>query len=231
MNTNCLSKIKRIIAFLAALLISQSLFSQKVWTLESCITYAVQNNLNIKQQQLNVKASGYDKLHSYSNLLPDINAFASHSYNYGLTVDRYTNQFANTRVQSDNMYLSGNLILFNGFQNLNNIKKSKLDYSISKNDVDKLINDISLNIATAYLQILYNYGIANIAASQLEITNQQVEKNKKMFDAGTIARYNLLAIEAQAATDELSLVNADNALGLFLVSNSFSTSLPTKASK
>lgn len=205
---------KKYIIFIAVLILSHDLFSQKPWTLEACINYAVQNNLNIKQQELNVNVSENNKFQSYSTLLPSINGYASHSYNYGLTVDRYTNQFANTRVQSDNMYLNGSFTIFNGFQNINSIKKSKVELDISKNDVSKLINDISLSIATAYVQILYNSEIMKTAENQLDITRQQLEKNRKMFEAGTIARFNLLSIEAQAANDELNLVNAKNALDI-----------------
>ena len=206
-----LKKLLILLLFFTCLNIS---YSQKIWTLEKCIDYARQNNINIKQQELNVKLAESDRLHSYANILPGINGFASHSYNYGLTVDRYTNLFATTKVQSDNFYLSGQVSLFNGFQNINNIKKSNIDLNASKYDVDKLVNDISFNIAGAYMQILYNTEILKTSQNQLDITNQQVEKNKKLFKAGTIAKGNLLAIEAQAATDELQVVNAKNTLDL-----------------
>ena len=188
--------------------------AQKIWTLDDCINYAKDNNLNIKQQNLNVQSAEYDKIHSYGNMLPSINGFVSHTYDFGLTVDRFTNEFANAEVLADNFYLTASLTLFNGLQNENSVKKSKIDIMSNKYDSDKLINDISLNIASGYMQILYNDEILKTTVAQLEITKQQVERNKKMYDAGTIAKGNLLSIEAQAASDELQVVNAKNALDL-----------------
>jgi outer membrane protein len=192
----------------------QLIQGQKLWTLEDCINYAKENNLNIKQQQLNIKLAEKNLLQSYTNLLPNINGFSTHGYNYGLTIDRYTNEFAKARVQSDNFYLSSSLTIFNGLQNQNTIIKNRADLMSTKYDTDKLMNDVSMNIAAAYVQILYNIEILNSAKSQIEDTKQQVERDQKLYEAGTIAKNNLLAMEAQAATDELSVVNAQNSLDI-----------------
>src|ERR1043165_5955215 len=90
-------------------------------TLEQCIDYALKNNIQIKQSQLNTELSQVALTQSKANLLPSLNANASHSYNIGRTIDRFTNQFADAQVLSQNFGVSTDVNLFNGFQNINTI--------------------------------------------------------------------------------------------------------------
>lgn len=200
--------------FLSALMLCFSANAQKVWSLQNCIDYALTNNIHIKQQQLSEQLAMINLLQSKTGILPGINGVASHAYNYGKTIDMYTNQFASNTVQSDNFYLSSSVTLFSGFQLLNNIKQNKIDLQASRYDLDKMMNDLSLNLSTAYLQILYNIELLNNAENQLDITNQQVIRTKKLVDAGTLAKGTLLTLEAQAATEDLSVVTARNNLDL-----------------
>lgn len=183
---------------------------QSGWTLDSCISYAKKNNPSIKLQLLSAELAKTSLMHNKMSFLPDVFAGASHSYNYGQTVDRYTNNFASDRVQSNNFYVGANVVLFNGFNLINSYKKGKLDAEIAVLDAKQATDDISLSIATAYLQILYALEMKNNAQKQLELTLMQVEKNKKMFAVGAISEGNLLTIEAQAASEESQLVNAEN---------------------
>jgi outer membrane protein len=188
--------------------------AQKIWTLQNCIDYALANNIQVKQQMLSEQLAKITLFQSKTGLLPSLNAAASHAYNYGKTVDMYTNDFATAKVQSDNFYLSSSVTLFSGFQLLNTVKQNRIDLQASQYDLEKMMNDISLNIATAYLQILYDIEILNIAESQLDITNQQVKRTEKLVEAGTVAKGNLLTLEAQAATEDLTVVTAQNNLDL-----------------
>jgi len=188
--------------------------AQELWSLEKCISYALTNNIQIKQQQLSVEMSKEDLLQSKGNLFPDLNANATHVYNFGQTVDRYTNTFAKSRVQSNNFYLSSNVVLFNGLQSFNNIKKNRLDLQASKFDLDKIKDDISLQIATYYLNILFNIELLNVAQSQVEITKQQLERSKKLVEAGADSKSKQLTLEAQVASEEMQVVDAQNQLDL-----------------
>lgn len=188
--------------------------AQKLWSLRDCIDYALANNIQVKQQQLSAQLAKINLLQNKASLLPNINGAASHAYNYGKTIDMYTNTFASKTVQSDNFYLSSSVTLFSGFQLLNSVKQSKVDLMASQYDVEKMMNDISLNIATAYLQILYNTELLNIAESQKKITLQQVERTKKLVEAGTVAKGAQLTLEAQAAEEDVSVVTAQNNLDL-----------------
>lgn len=190
----------------------------KAWSLEECIDYALKNNIQIKQSELSTELSKADLLQSEGNLLPSINASASHSYNIGRTIDRYTNTFANSKVLSQQFGVSGDITLFSGLQNINTIKQSRYNYLASKFDVDKMRNDVSLNIASAYLQVLYSMDALEIATNQMALTQKQVERTTKLVDAGSAAKGTLLDIQAQLATEELNQTTAQNQRDIALLS-------------
>src|SRR5690606_4491549 len=143
-----------------------------------------------------------DVLQSKLDLLPGITGNASHAYNYGQTIDRYTNQFATSRVQSNNFYLQSGVTLFNGFQKMNLIRQNQLNLLASEKDAEKFMNDISINIATFYLQVLFYKELVQIRSNQLDITRQQVARMQKLVDAGTMAAGDLFVVEAQLAGEE-----------------------------
>ncbi|MDZ7742514.1 MAG: TolC family protein [Bacteroidota bacterium] len=215
------------LAITCLLVITGGIYAQQVWSLEECIDYALENNIQVKQQQLNIELQEADYLQSKLSMLPDLNGYASHGYNWGQTIDRFTNQFATERVQSNNFYAQTSLTLFNGFQLMNNMKQSRLNLLATQYDADKFMDDISVNIATYYLQVLYNIETLRSAESQLEVTLQQVERTKKLVEAGTLARGDQLTVEAQAAAEELRVVNAQNALQLSYLDLTQALDLPS----
>ncbi|MCC6691131.1 MAG: TolC family protein, partial [Bacteroidia bacterium] len=185
-----------------------------LWDLQQCIDYALKTNLQLKQTQLNADLGKVNLTQSEAAVLPAVNSFVSHTYNYGRTIDQYTNTFANSTVLSQNMYISGSLSLFSGLQKYNTIKQNQYTYIANKFDVDKSRNDIALNVANAYLQILLNRELLTIAQNQVAITKNQVERTQKLYDAGAVAKGNLLDLQAQQATDELSAATAQNQVDL-----------------
>ncbi len=182
------------------------------WSLEDCVNHARENNLRIQQQKLGVDVARENLRQSQAERLPNLNTGASHSFNYGRTLDPITNEFVTERVQTNNFSLSSGMILFSGFQVRNSIAKDRYDLQASEFDVAAMENDISLAVASAYLQILFSKEMVEVAASQLDITRQQVERTRKLVDAGTLARGSLLTIQALEASEELQLVNAENQL-------------------
>jgi outer membrane protein len=191
-----------------------ALHAQEKWSLQKCVDHALTNNIQIKQRSLTIESANADILQSKLIMLPDLNGFANHGYNFGKSVDRYTNQFATERVQSDNFNLSSSVTLFGGFQKVNQLRQNKLNLKANQYDLDKFMDDISLTIATSYLQILFYQELLKNAESQLDITMQQVDRMKKMVDAGTAAQGNYFNLEAQRASEELSVVDAQNNLDL-----------------
>lgn len=198
-----------------------------VWTLEQCINYALDHNINIKKQDLNIDYQEQQLMQSKLGILPNFNGYASHGYNWGQRIDPYTNEFATNRVRSNNLYLQGDLNLFSGLQQLNTVKKNKLELKKAQYDADYYKDDISITVATQYLQTLYALESVEIARNQLDITNQQVDRTQKLVEAGTLAKGDLLIIEAQAASEELTLVQAQNDLALSYLNLSQLLELPS----
>ena len=187
------------------------LFSQeKTWSLEECITYAIDNNISIKQQVIQTEYQQNALDQSKLNLLPTVNGQASHNYSFNRTLDQTTYQYVNQNGQTEQFYLGGSLNLFNGLQNYNTIRKNKYQLMASEFDLQSIKDNISLSIALSYLQILLNNELVSATSGQLQITKDQIEKTRKMFEAGSVAKGSLLQIESQAASEELQLVNVEN---------------------
>jgi len=182
-----------------------------IWSLEDCISYAMDNNISIKQTELNSEYYKNQYNQAKLNRLPYLNASVSNNTSFGKSLDYTTYQFTDG---TNNFYsgISSGTTLFNGLQQKNTIDKSHLDLLASLENTAKIRNDISLNIAAAYLQILFSQELLNIAKNQLEITSQQIDRTQKMVDAGKLARGSALEIQAQYAGEELSVISAENDL-------------------
>jgi outer membrane protein len=211
------------------ILIGLSLTAQQAWTLDECIDHAFENNIQIRQFMLGVENAEISLQQSKLNMLPNLNAYVSHGWNWGQAIDRFTNQFATERVQSNNFYGQSSVTLFGGLQKMNSMRQNQLEVMASKFDADDFLDNVALNIATAYLQILYAMEMLEIANSQLDITRQQVQRMEKLVEAGTLARGDLLMIEAQAAAEELQVVDATNNLDLSYLTLAHMLDMPSAA--
>lgn len=196
------------------LIITGATQAQKVWSLEDCITYAHENNIQVKQQMLDVETKKIDVDQSKLDLLPSLNGMVYGSNRWGKSVDPFTNQFATKSVLQAGFDGDANVTLFNGFQYLNNIKLAKLQYKASKYAYDKLLEDISIQIANQYLQVLFALEDLEIAKNQHNITRQQVDRTEKLVNAGTLAKGDLLNIKAQASNERVQVVQAQNNLDM-----------------
>lgn len=205
---------KFLIFIFTGLLSSQGLIfsQQKVWTLEECIKYAIDNNIQIKQQSLQTEIQKNSLDLARLKLVPTLNGSGSHDYSFGRALDQNTYQFYNQTLQSDYFYLGGATPVFNGLQNYNSIRKNKYLVLASEQDLQDISDNVALNVALGYLQILLNKELVAANENQLNITMQQIEKTKKLVDAGSVAKGTLLQIEAQAAQEDLSLINTKNLL-------------------
>ena len=193
-------------------------FSQQPWSLEDCIQYAMENNIQIKQSVLNTEYNENLLKQSKLGQIPNLNASTNYTYSWGRALDQTTYQFTeDEQINSVSMGIGSSVNLFNGLKVRNTILQNKLNLMASYEDVVKIKNDISLNIASAYLTILFNRELKAITERQLEITRQQVDRTRKMVDAGKLARGSFLEIQAQYASEELNVLNAENQLALSLL--------------
>jgi len=189
-------------------------YAQESWSLEQCITYAQQNNIQLKQSSLGTELSGDSYLQSKLGLLPNLNASSSYGINTGKNIDPTSNLFVNQTIRSGNFSLSTNVTLFSGFSKINEMRKAYFDFMASKYSTAQLVNDISLSVATAYLQILFAQEQFANAEAQQKLMQDQVDRTKQLVDAGVLAQGSLLQIQSQMALEELNTVNAKNLLSL-----------------
>lgn len=201
--------------FLLSLFTNSTDAQDTTWSLEDCISYAMENNITIKQTELNTQYNQNLLDQSKLSRYPSLNASSSYGYSFGRALDETTYEFTdNQKINSIRVNVSSGVTLFNGFQKKNSIDQNKVNLMASYEDVQKIKNDISLNIAAAYLQILFNHELLMVAQNQAEITSQQVDRTNKMVNAGKLARGSALEIQAQYASEELNVINAENQLQL-----------------
>ncbi len=210
-----LKTLKITVAFLVCvLLFSSQGKAQNAWSIEKCIEYALANNISVKQNILNADLAKENYNQSIANMAPSLNAGASHSYNWGQRIDPFTNQFATNRVRSNNFFIGSQVTLFSGLQLQNTLQQNSLTYLAGKYDVEKMKNDIALNVATAYLNVLFAQELLTVAKNQKQITETQVSRTEKLVEAGSVSQGSLLDLQAQLASDELQIINYENQLNM-----------------
>ena len=182
------------------------------WTLERCISYAIENNIQIKQSALQQESARLDKTQSLAQMFPNLNASGGFNMNFGRNIDPGTNAFVNEQVNSNNWRVGSNVTLFNGLRLLNSFKQSQLDLIAAEYDVQGLGNDISMNIATAFMQVMFNEELLLVAQDQFDITSEQLARTVKLVDAGSLPEGMAFDVEAQLASNELQVINMENAL-------------------
>jgi outer membrane protein len=206
-------KRKQITVLLLIILSPIPLFSQqKVWSLEECITYAIDNNIQIKQQVIQTEYQKNALDLAKLKLLPTVNGSSAYNFSFNRTLDQTTYQYKDQNGQYAQFNLGGSMPLFTGLQNLYEIKSNQYQLLASEQDLQSIKDNIALNVALGYLQILLNKELVAATDEQLKITLLQIERTRKLVEAGSSARGNLLQIEAQAASEEVQLINMKNQL-------------------
>jgi outer membrane protein len=194
------------------LLLQQTVQAQKIWSLKECVDYALANNISIKQSEISMQISEVNQTQSFYNLFPTLNGNGSYSYNRGRSIDPTSNLFTTSNIQSGNLSLNTGITLFNGLQLQRQLQQSKLNYMSSKYDLDKIKDDVSLNVAASYLQVLYSNEQLKASNDRLDALNKQKDRTILLTDAGTLPAGSLLDAEAQVANEEYTKVTAENAL-------------------
>ena len=191
-----------------------SIAQVKKWTLQECVEYALKNNISIKQSELDTKLADIDKKLAVGNFLPNLNAGGSHSWNIGLNQNITTGLLENQTIQFTAANLSSNIAIYNGLQNQNRLRRVKLAQTASLYQLSKMQDDISLNIANSYLEILFNKENLKVQQNQLANDEKQLIRSQEMVDAGMVPRGDLLDMKATVASDKQRVVAAENTLFL-----------------
>ena len=201
------------LAYLLLLALFASLHAQELWTLDKCINYAHDNNIQIKQSTLNTQYQLNMLKEKKNSRLPNLNGQVSENLNFGRSLT-YENTYQNVNSAQTDFGLGTQLTVFQGMQINNAIKKTEFDLKASFEDLAKAKDDLSLNIASTFLEILFAKELVKVSEDQILITNQQLKQSQEKVNAGSLASGALLEIEAQAAREELNIVDAKNQLQL-----------------
>lgn len=196
------------------------------WSLRQCCDYAIEHSITVKQQA-NVCRQQEIKLSTAKNQrLPNLTGSASQNFSFGrgLTSE---NTYKNTNTSSTSFSLGTSVPLFTGFQIPNNIKLSKLNLEAATADLEKAKNNICTQVAQAYVQILYDIEIADVARRQISIDSAQVVRLQALFDAGKTSEAELAQQRATLAQSQLTATQADNNLQLALLALTQLLELPT----
>ena len=183
----------------------------KPWTLEECIQYAIDHNISIKQLVIQKSVAEVNLNTSKMSRLPDLNASGGQSWSFGRT-QIATGLYENTNQSSSNLYASSSVPLFTGFRIPNQIAKDKLDLETSVQNLEKAKNDLALNVASLFLQVLFNKELLKINREQLTLSQAQIDRTQALVDAGKVPLSQLYDIQAQAANDKVSVVQAETDL-------------------
>ncbi|RUA08042.1 MAG: TolC family protein [Flavobacteriia bacterium] len=203
--------------FAAISLSAQENTSAKKWTLEECVDYAIENNISVKQNELNVRDSEINKKDAIGNFIPNLNVNGTHSWNSGLTTDVTTGVLRNQTTQTTSGGLSSSVVIFDGLQNINKLRRAEMAILANRYQVDKIKDDISLNVISAYLSVLFNKEAVKVAEAQLVISREQLNRTNKLVEAGTAPKGDLLDIQATLANDEQNLIVTENNVKISLI--------------
>lgn len=204
---------------LLAVIFTTSSFAQDVEkiTLQQAVDLALANNLQIKQAQFQATISEEGLKQSKFEMYPNLTSSASANRQFGLFFDNQTGRLINSSVDQINGRLSTNVLLFNGGSLINQIQQNKQNLLADQSNVEKVKNDLSLNVVVTFLSIVNNRDLVKASQQQLELSNQQLQFAQRNFDVGNSTIADLSQSKAQVATSELNLTNADNAYQLSML--------------
>jgi outer membrane protein len=180
------------------------------WTLTQCIEYALNNNSQlqkIKNQQLTNEQT---LLQSKASMLPTINASATHNYNWGRSIDPFTNVYLNQQVRSNNLALTGSMVLFNGFLLRNNIQSARKEVHASEADIEQYKMELTTQIVMNYIYVLMNDEKVENTMSQKQLTSDMLDRSTKLKSAGVVTESTLLDLNAQLKQEEVNVIVAQN---------------------
>ncbi len=196
---------------------TQTTQAQKTWSLEKCIDYALENNINIKRQKVGADQATNNHKQARRNMLPSASANVSHSYNFGKTLNRDIYEYVNQEFQYGDASASTSVTVFDGLRKINTIKKRKYEMLAQLQRIEEARYDVTMNVVTYYLMVLSAMEQKDIREEQLAVTMEQIEQVEQQIQVGKKAKGELLEIKAQAASERADLTAAKNELDMAYV--------------
>ena len=190
----------------------------KVWTLQDCIEYALENNITVKDATLTKNSAEIDYNKAKSSRLPNLFGSASQSFSNGNTIDPITSSYVTDQIHSTNVGINSSMTLFQGNQITNQIAQNKILFDQSVFEEEVAQNNIVLNILETYLQTLYSKESIAVAENNFSASEKEVARAKSRLDAGTIALNDYTEAQSQAATNKYTIISAKNEYQQYIIS-------------
>lgn len=186
---------------------------EKKWTLSECIDYAVTHNIEVKQSDNQIQNLKVEKNTLRNSFLPNLNAGASQNFTFGRSLNQ-NNTYEDSNIQNSSFSVTTEIPIFAGFKRTASIAQNRFDLLAAEANRTLIENNLSLNVAGAYFQILLNKEIYHIALEQIQLTKEQEACTQLLIENGKAAESQLYDVRAQLADDELTATEAKNSLRL-----------------
>ena len=211
---------------LTALLTTGTANAAQGWTLDKCIEYAIENNIQVRQSDIAAQNNDVALNSARSNRLPGVSASASQGWSFGrsLTID---NTYANTNTASTSFSIGTDVTLFAGRRMTNNIQVAELSLEAAKSDLERIKDDVRVQVAQAFIQIVYNRSILDVARNQVTIDSMQVERLTALAAIGKASNAEVASQKATLAQSNLSVIQAENNLKLSILTLTQLLELPS----
>lgn len=204
---------KKLFLIISIVTLSFASHAQKVWTLDECVDYAVEHNVQILQTIVSQNSAEYQYKMAKNAWLPTVSADASQSFGFGQSPSAY-GVYVSDNSASTSFGINLGMPLFNGLNIYNQMKSSSLAFDASKKDVEAAKFELKLLVMSYYMQVVYNKELKSVAEKQLALTEEQHAKTQQLYELGKVAESNVYESAAQVATAKSTLVQAENALML-----------------
>ncbi|RAJ26211.1 outer membrane protein [Pedobacter cryoconitis] len=212
-TTNTLSKLTFAVTFsLVTIGMSANLHAQETLTIQDAIDRMLDNNLNIKQSALNVATSAVNLEQSKAALYPSLSAGMDNNFNFGRSLNTATNELVSQKFYQGMGSLTTSVDLFGGFAKLNQIRQNKILLAAGNSSLDKVKNDLILQVVTAYFQVVFNTDLLKASKEQLLVAQETQRREQSLLEAGNKTLADISQAKAQTATAELNVTNAQNQL-------------------
>ena len=188
----------------------------ELWSLERCIRYAQENNIDLKQKEQEKESRDIELNTSKWSWLPAVNANTAQSFQFGRSTTK-SGVIVDQSAQNTTFNISLDMPLFDGLKTPNDIAARRLSLKAAMESLNKAKEDLAINVASYYLQVLYNKELLKVAELQVALDNEQVSKTEAMVNNGKVPLSQLYDMKAQLAKDEATLVESRNNVSLALL--------------
>jgi outer membrane protein len=189
----------------------------EIWDLEKCILHALDNNLSIKRSELGVRHREVNLTESRYSMLPSLNTGGQGGYRWGRSIDPTSNQFVTRRITSMGVSGSSGVTLYSGSQIRNSISRDKVNLEASYYDLEDSRNNVTLNVISFYLDVVFFQELVKNSERKLEVTEAQLQQTIRLVEAGAAPLSNQLELEAQKASIEVENIRASNELDMAIL--------------